>query len=494
MSFTKKVAASQDIPEANWLLSGTGWDLSGTGRGLPNGVLTYSFPDSSSDYGKGNTNGFQPFQQAQKVAFHSIFDGLEALTNANFVEVTATGGLLDLDGATSFTATDGSAILRYAKTSKLVADSSYTYLPSEKADGGDSWFGNANGVFNGASMTGLIEVGTYPYAVLLHEVGHSLGLEHSFDKGPYGVVPSAMDSLEYTVMSYSSFSGARDWYNADRDFPQTYMMLDIASLQQMYGADFSTSYSSTKYTWDTNGGMHINGAATAALDAPGTDTIFMTLWDGGGIDTIDASNFSGVHIDLTPGHWITLSHDQLADLDKTVDGLQAAAGNIANSLYVSGTGPDGQPTDNLIENAIGGVGPDWIAGNEASNRIQGGGGADTLAGGPGADFFVYHELAASTGASPDTILDFDGSDGFMFAGIDAQPTSSKVQEFTWHEGLHNYQELQTGEFGFVPNATGGTLFARTDSDSIIDFQVDVTFSGPVTFTASSVHQESVFLV
>jgi serralysin len=230
--------------------------------------------------------------------------------------------------------------------------------------------------------------------------------------------------------------------------------------------------------------------------APGTDTIFMTLWDGGGIDTIDASNFNGVHIDLNPGQWITLSSNQLADLDRTVDGVQPAAGNVANSLFVSGTGPDGQPTNNLIENAVGGVGADWIAGNQASNRIEGRGGADTLSGGPGGDYFVYTELAASSGATPDTVLDFDPSDVFMFVGIDAQPNSSRLQQFIWHNELHDYQELQPGEFGFVLNATGsgGTLFARVDGDLTIDFEVDVTFLGPVTFNATSVQQASVFLV
>jgi len=174
--------------------------------------------------------------------------------------------------------------------------------------------------------------------------------------------------------------------------------------------------------------------------------------------------------------------DEAWGLVKNTPGVTGFVGSRNKPLPLSQS-----EVDNLLHTETPGAAP-------AAAGAQGGGGADTLAGGPGADFFVYHELAASTGASPDTILDFDGSDGFMFVGIDAQPTSSKVQEFTWHEGLHNYQELQTGEFGFVLNATGGTLFARTDSDSIIDFHVDVTFSGPVTFTASSVHQESVFLV
>jgi hypothetical protein len=94
------------------------------------------------------------------------------------------------------------------------------------------------------------------------------------------------------------------------------------------------------------------------------------------------------------------------------------------------------------------------------------------------------------------VVDFDPSDVFVFVGMDAQPNSSQLQEFTWHDELHDYQELQPGEFGFVLNAkgSGGTLFARVDGDLTIDFEVDVTFLGPVTFSATSVQQGSVFLV
>ena len=490
MAFTKSTSASP-MQEANWLLSKSQWDLNGTGRGLPAGVITFSFPNDSSDYGKGNTNGFEKFLPEQIGAFELIFHSLEAFTNANFVEVTSTGQLIDLDGASSFTASDGSAMLRYAKTSKIGPDASYTYLPSEKADGGDAWFGNSIGTFNG-----VIEVGTFAYTVLLHEIGHSLGLEHTFDKGPYGVVPSAMDSLAFTVMSYNSFPGARDWYNEAHDFPQTYMMLDLASLQQMYGADFTTNYGNTRYTWDFDGGMHVNGSAQAVLDAPGTDTIFMTLWDGGGIDTIDARDFgSGVHIDLNPGKWITLSADQLADLDRNTSGTQAPPGNIANSLLISGTGPDGKATNNLIENAVGGAGADTIIGNDAANRLEGGGNSDTLSGGSAADFYVYRSLANSTGLAPDDIVDFDSLDIIVFVRFDANPQRSNIQPFTWEEGITAYSDLQPGEFGFVPSlSAGGILFARLDADETVDFQVNVTFSGPVDFTSGHVLQDTMFFV
>ena len=52
-----------------------------------------------------------------------------------------------------------------------------------------------------------VGVGTYRYADFLHELGHSLGLDHSFQGGKFGATPH--DSLEYSVMSYSSYEGAK---------------------------------------------------------------------------------------------------------------------------------------------------------------------------------------------------------------------------------------------------------------------------------------------
>jgi len=41
----------------------------------------------------------------------------------------------------------------------------------------------------------------------------------------------------------------------------------------------------------------------------------MTVWDGGGQDTYDFSNYStGVTVNLAPGSWTTTSATQLANL------------------------------------------------------------------------------------------------------------------------------------------------------------------------------------
>src|SRR2546422_2508647 len=81
---------------------------------------------------------------------------------------------------------------------------------------------------------------------------------------------------------------------------------------------YSTTQTILLYRWDpVSGALSVNGATT--LDAPDTDTIFMTIWDGGGIDTYDFSNYSGhtsgIYVDLRPGGWTTFSPNQLADLD-----------------------------------------------------------------------------------------------------------------------------------------------------------------------------------
>ena len=82
------------------------------------------------------------------------------------------------------------------------------------------------------------------------------------------------------------------------------MQDDIIALQYLYGANYQYNSGNTVYRWSpTTGETFINGVGQGAtLHAK----IFLTIWDGGGIDTYDFSNYkTNAVINLAPGAWST---------------------------------------------------------------------------------------------------------------------------------------------------------------------------------------------
>jgi len=213
------------------------------------------------------------------------------------------------------------------------------------------------------------------------------------------VVPAAHDSWEYTIMTYHAYAGAPNYIVANRDagsYAQILMMDDIQAIQYLYGANFTTNSGDTRYSFDPNTGqMFIDGVGQGV---PLGDKIFRTIWDGGGNDTYDFSNYTtNMTIDLRPGQWSTLSTTQLADLGQSGGGdlHHAAIGNVANAMLFQGD------TRSLIENAIGGSGGDTITGNEANNTIYGGSGDDVIHGGDGNDILSGGFVSRSQATGPD---------------------------------------------------------------------------------------------
>jgi serralysin len=206
-------------------------------------------------------------------------------------------------------------------------------------------------------------------------------------------------------MTYRSYVGdpltAGGYTLEQGGYPQSPMMDDIAALQFMYGANFATNAGDTVYSWSpTTGEAFVNGAGRGR---PYANRVFETVWDGGGIDTYDFSNYAtNLVVNLAPGGWTTASTAQLAHLDYYDGNTHVAAGNVANALLYHGD------TRSLVENANGGSGNDSITGNVAANVLNGGGGADTLDGGAGADRL--------TGGTGDDSIDGGADDDTAFFG------------------------------------------------------------------------------
>ena len=290
---------------------------------------------------------------------------------------------------------------------------------------GDYW---SLGAFN--STPGFIDDapelggGEYLNWTLIHEVGHGLGLLHPFDYwGTLDSVGAAMDNERYTVMSYTgSTSGAYTYGHA-----VTMMALDIAALQQQYGAETYAAGNSSYTLLDARG-----GALSLTEGDVQIGRAYYCIWDSGGIDTIDYGNVNNsVLINLNDA---TLDRSRVAaDAAPAIAALQSTAyytslsadlrTETVNPDYHAGgffsrvlthdstgyTGIDGGFSiahGAVIENATGGGHDDLLIGNEQANRLTGNAGNDVLIGAAGND-------TVNGGLGNDTMLGGAGNDAYF---------------------------------------------------------------------------------
>ncbi|MCG7394888.1 M10 family metallopeptidase C-terminal domain-containing protein [Microvirga sp. ACRRW] len=362
------------------ILSGSRWDS-------PN--LTYSFPKNASYYDSNYSLWNEPqynfgaLNSTQSQAAREVFAMIASVSNLTFTGMTESSS--------------SHATIRLAVSDR--ASPAWSYYPDPTETGGDIWFGRTNGWFDEPVP------GSYGYYGFIHEILHSVGLKHGNETTVFGAMPASRDSMEFSAMTYRSYVGADGQYveNEAWGYVQTPMMYDIAALQQMYGADYTTNSGNTVYRWNPGTGQQfVNGVGQTA---PGGNRIFGTVWDGGGIDTYDLSNYAtNLNVDLRPGEWSRFSTKQIAMLGEG----HYARGNIANALTYQGD------PRSLIENAVGGSGSDAITGNIIANDLRGGGGNDRLygregndmlTGGAGNDAFYFNTKPNRT-SNFDQITDF----------------------------------------------------------------------------------------
>lgn len=206
---------------------------------------------------------------------------------------------------------------------------------------------------------------SYAFETYLHEIGHALGLAHGGNyngSAEYGIDNYYVnDSLAWSIMSYMQAEGddiTNTWntyMNAAFQDMYTPMIADLIAVQYLYGTSAGTFAGNTTYGFGGTTGL-------AALDNAATRSgalLAMTVFDTGGIDTLDFSQTAASQV-------ISLSSESLSSV----------LGGRHNVGIARGV---------VIENAISGSGDDLLVGNWSDNVLTGGAGNDTLDGGYGKD-------------------------------------------------------------------------------------------------------------
>ncbi|MDB2663053.1 M10 family metallopeptidase [Paracoccaceae bacterium] len=283
-------------------------------------TVAFAFPEEQPGYNQFGITGWDPATEQIKIATREILGKFEQVLDLSFVEG-------DQVNATN--------VITIAQSNQATT-AGLSYFPNTHYEVGMDVF-IANGYASPQFISELIT--NYDYEVLVHELGHALGLKHPFEADGSNVIVLSTyeDNTRNTVMSYDDNSVT---------FNGTLRPLDWMALTKLYGVKSSYNAGDDTYSFSSLGGTFII--------------------DGAGLDAISAADTSrDVTVDLRPG-----AHSHL--------GSKSSYITSANQLTIS-HGSD-------IENVETGSGDDTVIANALENIIITGAGDDTIFAGDGADF------------------------------------------------------------------------------------------------------------
>lgn len=340
VSFTTGTRPSFDIQMGGGVIdTEQSWSAPGAAA-----AVTFGFRQSPAAYTASGSNigTFTPLTETEKTAVRAALQYWSDVSGITFTEVNP-GGL-----------TDSAAMLFGNYTDATDGAGAFAYYPGSTTftnQAGDVWL-NTTSIPTGSA----IDAGSYAFFAIMHEIGHAIGLSHP---GLYNAAPGVsityganaqftQDTQQYSIMSYFDESNTGAQFNGYADTP---MLADVYEVQQMYGANTGTRSGATTYGFNSNAG--------GVYDFTTNSNPAFTIWDAGGIDTLDTSGY-------TQAEYINLYEGGFSNVGAGVSNVAIALGAV-------------------IENAVGGSGNDVMFGNGSNNVLSGGAGLDTLYGGFGDD-------------------------------------------------------------------------------------------------------------
>ncbi len=361
-------------------------------------------------------------------------------------------------------------------TNTQLGSSGYTYTPETSKDNYNHLSSDIfiDGDYDQPSITEP----NFAMETIVHELGHALGLKHSFSEtdsldqigeGPF-LESESEDNTDWTMMSYT---------DGDSTYSANFAPLDIAALHYIYGVAADVNDGDSTYLFDDSQGVFV--------------------YDGQGVDVIDASSAqSAATIYLTEGDWsfigeksdlITSANQLTINFNTKIEGAiggdfnDTLSGNLLDNNLQGGEGNDllkGEAGDDEI---LGGEGNDEIWGGEGNDYLEGEVGDDVIDGGDGDDAIWGDEGndTLSGGSGNDYLDGLEGDD--VMDGGDGD-------DAIWGDEGNDYLDGAAGDDEIYGEAGNDSLLGNTGDDNIsTGLGADVVYAqadnDTITLTADS---------